>query len=266
MRAESIFDSTKVKELEISLEDYADLSLSGKSDYVAALIRSFRANLTNHAEILENHFRKNPIKIADLELVEEEFSLWVDLVFQTLYRFVSAEHFHECFFSGTETDDLIIEYSESEKENDEIPKDALLEYVGRIREFLKVPPLKASILNKLKTSPQMILSFQEDSEDQGDNEETFENFSEGVIVIAGEKLEVTYPFYTVAKFLEKSKAFSEEKAISQSKIHQDLKLPFKEPRLKQWKKVKGKTNPIIDKLFHTNTRGKVWLKKNVKPI
>lgn len=266
MRAESILESVKVKEIEISMDEYVELSLSGKSDYVAALIRSFRENISHHAEILEAHFKKNPIKVKDLELIEQEFSLWVELVFETLYKFVSAEHFNDCFFFGIDTDDLIIEYGDPQRESEEIPKDELLEYVGRIREFSKVAPLKASILNKLKTTPQMILSYAEEDEVDQDHEESPESFSEGHVIIAGEKLDLTYPFYTVAKYLEKKKAFSEEKAISQAQIHKELKLPFKEPRLKQWKKVKGKTNPIIAKIFHSNTRGMVWLKKNVKPI
>ena len=266
MKAESILDSVKVNEIEISMNEYTNLSLGGKSDYVAALIRSLKENLTHHAEVLEIHFKKNPIKVADLELIEQEFSLWVELVFLTLHRFISAEHFSECFYFGPEVDELILEYGEPEKVDDEIPKDELLEYVGRIREFSKVVPLKASILNKLKTTPQMILSFSEDDEDDQEFVETPDSFSEGFVMIAGERLDLTYPFYTVAKYLEKKKSFSEEKAISQSQIHMELKLPFKEARLKQWKKIKGKTNPVIAKIFHTNTRGLVWLKKNVKPI
>lgn len=266
MRAGSIFESVKVKEIEVSMDEYVELSLSGKSDYVAALIRSFRENISHHAEILEAHFKKNPIKVADIELIEQEFSLWVELVYETLFPFVLAEHFDESYLWGPEMDELIDKYIEPEKENEEIPKDELLEYVERIREFLKVAPLKASILNKLKTSPQMILSFRDEDIENKYYEKAPDNFSEGIVMITGERIELTYPFYTVAKYLEKKKSFSEESAISQNQIHKELKLPFKEPRLKQWKKIKGRTNPIIFKVFNTSSRGLIWLKNNVKII
>jgi|GEM_PF-3045221 len=269
MRPESIFDTVKVDDIKISLDDYVRLSLSGKSEYVSALIRSFRENLTHHGEVLENHFKKYPIRLEELELVEQEFSLWMELVFQTLYPFILGEHFTDCYFEGASMDELIIEYDTDDMRDKEIPKDALLDYVGRIREFLTAPPLRASILKKLKTSPQTVLNYSEDETDEAEEtneDETPESYSEGIIMVAGERLEITYPFYSVAKYLEKKKAFSEEKAISQNQIHEDLKLRFKEPRLKQWKKIKGKTNPVISKIFHTNSRGLVWLKKNVKPI
>jgi hypothetical protein len=268
MKIQSILECIKVKEIEITFDVYSNLSLSGKSDYVSALIRSFRENIKIHTESLEIYFRKNPINSTQLRDIEEEFNVWVEIVYETLSPFVSIDCIHEVFLFGPEIDDLITEYDTSERVSKEIPKDALLEYVARIRDFYKFSPLNQSTLNKLKTEPRLVINYFDDEENNDDLDfnEVDESFSEGIIIISGERIPLTYPFYSVAKHLEKFKAFSEERAISQNVIHEELKLPFKETRLKQWKKIKGKTNPVISKVFNTNSRGLIWLKKNAKTI
>ncbi len=54
MRAGSIFDNVKVEELKVSVDEYANLSLSGKTDYVAAIIQSFRQNLVQRVRSRRN--------------------------------------------------------------------------------------------------------------------------------------------------------------------------------------------------------------------
>lgn len=264
MKIESILSITKVAEIEVSENEYEQLSRNEKIEYVSALIRSFRENIKNHTEELEIYFKKSKIKLDDLETIEMGFSYWIEVVNQTLSPFINPDYIHECFFLGPVTDDLITEYGQ--KIDDEIPKDALLEYIGRIKEYLQDPPLKASILNKLKTNPEIVLFHLDELETNEESQEVVENFSEGIVVIAGERIKATHPFYKIAKLLEKHKAFSEETGINQLKIHSELNLPYQTARLNQWKKIKGKTNPIIEKLFHTNYKGIVWLKNNVKTI
>lgn len=263
---ESILDSTKVEDLQMGQDEFIQIGLGAQSEYVATLVRSLRETLTNHTRYLETYFKKNLIKVNLLNNVEQDFSLWLEIVYQAIAPFVSPEYMHECFMYGSGQDDLIMEYDTPTMRDKEIPKDALIDYVNRMREYLKVYPLKASILTKLKVTPQVVLLSDEEEQNVDAFEEIHETFSEGFVMVSGEKVPLNYPFYSIAKYLEGMKAFSEEKAINQKTIHEDLKLKFQSTRLKQWQKIKGKTNPVIDKVFNMNNRGMVWLKKNVKPV
>ena len=261
MKMESIFDICKVKELEITKEEYYALSLAAQSEYVSALIRSFRENLNAHVLALEMYFKKENVVVSDLEAIEIDFGLWVDYACNLFLMFIKTEYIAEVFLDGSEWDELIEEYQKPTKEKESIPKDDLMAYAGRMKSFISIMPLKSNILTKLKTAPDLIIYH--DEMDQADDE-VVDSFSEGYAMVAGEKISLTYPFYNVAKYLDKKKAYSEDKAISQNKIHEELKLSFESNRLKQWKKIKGKVNPVVESVFNTNTRGFVWLKKNVK--
>lgn len=252
----------KTYDLLILDEKYYKSSNAEKSAYVASLIRGLREELKIYIEYLELIFKKNVITFHTLNEIEMDFSVWCERVYQITSKYIIHDYIHEVFVLGFDCDELLIGYKESTHAQIEIPKDKLMAYAARIKTYLDTYPLKGNILKKLTILPESVLVdiFPEDE----DSEMIDENFSNGSAIIGGEEVPLPFPFYTVAKYLEKMKAFSEEKAISQNNIHQDLNLPFATPRLKQWKKIKGKPNPLISKIFEINSRGFVWLKVNVK--